>query len=637
MGRTTVMSLSTGVLMAAGVALFPMAAHADDTSAPQTVEDLRNLSLDDLANLQVTSVSKRPESLADAAASIYVITADDIRRAGATSLPEVLRLAPNLEVARINGYAWAVSARGFNSAETANKLLVLVNGRSVYEPIGGGVLWQQVDVDLPNIERIEVISGPGSTLWGANAVNGIINVITKDAAATQGFNGQVSAGGFESSASLRYGGKLGDHLTFKAMADTFSSDATEPATVGDTTDDAFRGTFGSFSLVGTWDRDTVTGGVSAYDNRIGDGGGKLTGSFARVIWNRTLDGGATLGFNAIVTHDVRNEPTLYERRDSIVLSAQHAFAAGEHQQIVWGGEYRYWWEDFRSFNDFHFATPKTDISLGSLFIQDEIALKPALSLTLGVKSEYSSYSGVAWLPNVRLAWQPDEHNTLWAAVSRSERTPNRIERELEHPVLLVPSPGFDSEKLVAVEAGWRAQPSSRVSFSLSAYYNRYDDLRTDAYTLPDIVPLKLENGARGTTYGVEGWGEFDVTGDWRLSAGFSTLHKRFWLKPGATDLTGLGVEGQDPDYQAQMRSAWQIGPNVDFDVTVRRVGKVDTAPVPAYTEADAHLEWRVNDRLAVALDGRNLLHDRHLEVVDPSLVAPRYIPRSIFVTLRVGF
>ncbi len=630
--------LHLSALAVAGAAgLCVASARAGDATTPQTVEDLRGLSIDDLANLKVTSVSKRPESLADAAAAIYVITADDIRRSGATSLPEALRLAPNLEVARINGYAWTVSARGFNSAETANKLLVMVNGRSVYEPIGGGVLWQQVDVDLANIERIEVISGPGGTLWGANAVNGVINVITRDAASTQGFAGQVSAGGFERDAGLRYGGRIGDHMTLKVMADTFDNDATRPATAADHTSDAFRGTYGSVSLGGAWDKDRLTAGLSAYDNRIADHGGKLTGQLGRVIWNHTQAGGSAISFNLVVSDDVRREPTLYESRDSVFVSAQQAIQWGERQQFVWGGEYRYWWEDFVSFNDFHFANPKTEISLGSLFAQNEIALTPKVRLTLGIKGENSSYSGFEWLPNVRLAWQPDERNLLWAAVSRSARTPNRIERELEYTDLLLPSPDFQSEEVTALEAGWRAQPSSRLSFSLSTYYNRYDDLRTDEYTLPDITPIVLENGGRGTTYGIEGWGDFAVTPNWRLSAGFSTLHKHFWLKPGFNDLAGLGVQGQDPHIQAQVRSDWTINRHLELDVALRHVGKVDTAPVPAYSEADAHLEWHVSDKVSVALDGLNLLHKQHLEVVDPSLVAPRYVPRSVFVTLRVGF
>jgi iron complex outermembrane receptor protein len=600
-----------------------------------TVEDLQGLSIEDLANVQVTSVSKRPEALGEAPAAIYVITADDIRRSGATSLPEALRLAPNLEVARMNASSWTVTARGFNSPETANKLLVLVNGRSVYEPIGGGVLWQQVDVDLPNIERIEVISGPGGTLWGANAVNGVINVITKDVTATQGPYLQVSGGNFDNSASFRYGGKVSDHIMVKVLADTFSTDATTPAQSGPAPSDAFRGVFGGVGFTGTWDADVYTMGASLYDNRVADGGGRLRGSLVRLGWTRQMDNGSTVSGYATVTHDDRSDPTLYESRDSVVLAAQQAVQVGTRQQFVWGGEYRYWWEDFVSFNAFHFANPKTNIALGSLFAQDQITLRSDLKLILGLKGEYNSYSGFEWLPNLRLAWQPDDDTLVWGAVSRSVRTPNRIERELEASPFLVPSPDFQSEKLVAYEAGWRDRPTKRVSVSLSAFYNQYDGLRTDQFPVA-VFPLMLANGGRGETYGLEGWGKFAVTDNWRLSAGFNTLHKHFSLKPGYNDLTALAVQGLDPLYQAQVRSEWNVNRNFEFDLSVRNVGKVDRAPVPAYTEANAHVEWRLTDKMSVAVDGLNLLHKQHLEVWDPSTAAPRYVPRSLFVTLRFG-
>ena len=618
------------------IAFGPAARAAATTSDPQTVEDLQSLSIEDLANIKVTSVSKRPEALAKAPAAIYVITADDIRRSGATSLPEALRMAPNLEVARINGYSWTVTARGFNSSETSNKLLVLVNGRSVYEPIGGGVLWQQVDIDLPNVERIEVIAGPGGTLWGANAVNGVINVITKDAAETQGLAAEVSAGGFERDASLRYGGVIGDHVTYRLIADAFDSDSTQPATAADTSDDAFRGAYVSGSLTGAWDADTYSAGVSSYDNRIARHAGRFRGQVLRLGWTHTQSSGGAISVNTMVTHDDRRDPSLYETRDSLVITAQQALQVGSRQQFVWGGEYHYWWEDFVSFNNAQFATPKTDISLGSLFAQDEVGLARDVKLTLGLKAEYSSYSGFEWLPNVRLAWQPGDNSLLWAAVSRSARTPNRIERELHAEGILQPSPDFQSEKLTAFEAGWRAQPTDRLSFSLSTYYNLYDDLRTWGYP-PSIFPIVLQNGARGRTYGLEGWGQYEPLPGWRLSAGFNLLHKHFEVKPGYNDLSGLQVVGQDPKYEAQLRSEWTISRNLEFDIAVRKVGKVDTAPVPAYSEANAHLEWRVSDKLAVALDGLNLLHKQHLEVWDPSAAAQRYVPRSVFVTLKYGF
>ncbi len=627
-------------VIAASLCLVPQrvwAAGSPQNTSPQSVEDLQPLSIEDLGNLQVTSVSKRPETLRQVAASLYVITSDDIHRSGATSLIEVLRLAPNLEVARINGYSATVTARGFNSPETANKLLVLVDGRSVYEPIGSGVLWQQVDVALDNIDHIEVISGPGGTMWGANAVNGVINIITKDSDKTQGLYVRAASGIYKRSATVRYGGKLGSDATYRVFLDGFKSDKTHPADPLDTMDDGFAGVDGGVVIDATRDASTYSFKTDFYNNTISNGGGTFRGYDVLGGWNRTLANGSIVAFQAYVDHDVRDEPTLYESRDTFNIDGQHTIALGAHHQFVWGGEMRYWRETFVSFNDFHFADPKTTISLGSVFAQDEITLRRGLKLTLGLKAETNSYSGAEWLPNVRLAWERDNGDLLWGSVSRAVRTPNRIERELEHPIFLAPSPDFQSEKLTAYELGWRGQPTPQSSFSLATFYNVYDDLRTDGITSVTVLPFILENGARGTTYGLEGWGKLDVTPQWRLSAGFNLLHKHFELKPGYIDVTALAVRGQDPAYQAQLRSEWSITRKLDLDVAVRTVGKVDTAPVPGYTEANIHVGWRVSDTLELAVNAVNLLHPRHIEVWDPSTANPRYVGRSIVVALNYGF
>ena len=623
--------------LAAGLAQADESEAVVRTGAPQSVEDLRGLSIGDLANLNVTTVSRRPEQVSRAPAAVYVITAEDIRRSGATSLPEALRLAPNLEVAQINAYSWTVTARGFNSPETANKLLVLVNGRTVYEPIGGGVLWQQVDVDIGNIDHIEVISGPGGAVWGANAVNGVVNVITKPVTQTQGVAMSATVGTFAETAAVRVGGKLGEHANFQLLADTFDYGRTPAAMASDDSDDAFKGAHAGLGLSGTWGADRLSLGLGGYNNRIVDDGGTLWGEVLKGGWSRALQNGATLDLHAYASRDDRRSDILDESRDLFDVDGQETLALGGRHTVIWGGEYRLYHEDFVSYDAFRFADPHTTISLGSLYAQDEIALRRGLRLTVGLKLEDNSYSGFDWLPNIRIAWRPGDTSLVWAAVSRSVRTPNRIERELEDPGLLVPSPGFAGEKLMAYEAGWRAQPNRRLSLSVSVFYNRYDDLRTDAYQPVTIVPIQLENGARGRTSGLEAWGKYDVSPSWRLSAGFNLLNKSFNLIPGANDLTMLAVQGQDPHSQAQLRSQWTINHTLEIDLALRSVAKVDNAPVPAYSEADAHLGWRFSDKLTLALDGHNLLHDHHLEVWDPSTTAPRYIPRSVLVSLRYGF
>lgn len=632
------LAIALGVVAALAVVATPVLAEGGGNgAAPQTIEDLRGLSIDELANLRVTSVSRRPEMLSRAPNAVYVITAEDIRRSGATSLPQALRLAPNLEVAQINAYSWSVTARGFGSPETANKLLVLINGRTVYEPIAGGVLWQQVDVDMANIDRIEVTSGPGGSVWGTNAVNGVINVITKPQAERQGVAVAVSGGDRDRIATARVDGKLGGHATFQLVADTSDYGRTLAATATDTADDAFRTTHAGLSVNGTWGADTLSATLGGYTNRILGGGGRFWGEMVKGGWSRALDNGAMLDLHTYVSRDDRRDPTLFESRDVFDVDGQETLTVGGRHTVVWGGEYRLYHEDFVSYDAFYFANPRTTISLGALYAQDEIALRRDLRLTLGLKLEDNSYSGFDWLPDVRLAWQPAANTLLWAAVSRAVRTPNRIERELQANGILVPSPDFAAEKLMAYEAGWRAQPNRRLSMSVSLFYNRYDDLRTDQFDPVRIFPIILKNGARGYTSGMEAWAKYDVSPQWRLSAGVNTLHKSFNLIPGANDLARLAVEGQDPHAQAQLRSQWTIRSAYEIDLALRAVAKVDRAPVPAYTEADAHFGWRVSDTLTVALDGHNLLHKRHLEVWDPSTTPPRYIPRSVLLSLRYGF
>ncbi|HVZ30266.1 MAG TPA: TonB-dependent receptor, partial [Asticcacaulis sp.] len=618
---------------AAILCALPMPGRAA-TAAPQ-VEDLQRLSIEDLADLQVTSVSKRPEALRDTASSVYVITASDIQRSGATSITEVLRLAPNLEVARINGYAAAITARGFNSPETANKLLVLIDGRSVYEPIAGTVMWQQIDVALDNIDRIEVISGPGGTLWGANAVNGVINIITKDTSEAQGFYARATMGLYKRMGTVRLGGNIGRHASFRVYADGFEQSATQPVLATDTTDDGFRGQHGGFGIDIDRGASRYTIKGDGYVNKISDDGGRLKGYDVVGGWTRTLDNGSIVTVQAYFDRDIRDQPTLHENRSTFNFSVQQSIAFHDRHQFVWGVEARSWNENFVSFNQFQFADPKATISLGSLFAQDEISLRDDLKLTLGLKAEDNSYSGLDWLPNVRLAWQRS-NNLMWASVSRAVRTPNRIERELEAPGILIPSPNFDAENLTAYEVGWRSQLSAKASLSLAAFYNNYDDLRTDGFP-STVFPIILQNGAKGTTSGVEGWMIYDVLPNWRLNAGFNLLNKHFELKPGFNDLTQLSVRGQDPRYQAQVRSEWTIHKVFDVDVSLRTVGKVDTAPVPAYTEAGLHLGWRVTNKVELALNGSNLLHKRHIEVWDPSTASPRYMGRSVVLSLRYGY
>jgi iron complex outermembrane receptor protein len=629
------LTLAAAVLALACPAAAQAAVEADG---------LRELSIEELGQVEITSVSKRPEPVSEAPAAIFVITSEDIRRSGATRLTEVLRLAPNLEVAQLNNFTSSVTARGFNSPESANKLLVLVDGRSVYSPLASTVFWDALNPVLANIERIEVVSGPGGTLWGANAVNGVINIITRDSRETQGLQVSGVAGGRERELALRYGGRIGDTGAYRLSVTAFDRDSTFATSPADTTDDRFKGAQASFRVDNELGRDLWTLQGVAFDAYAPLGAERVAGGDVLGRWTRDFGGGSSLQVQAYYDNVRRTQrsvgqPLFREDLQTWDLQAQHNVQLGARNRLVVGGEFRAWRETLTSGNIFHFAEPTRSLYLGNAFLQDEVAVTDALKLTLGLKAEDNSYSGLDWLPNVRVAWKPVEGQLLWGAVSRAVRTPSRIDRELEAQPFLAPSPDFASEKVTAYELGYRVQPFARASVSVSAYYNVYDDLRTAALTAGGL-PLMLANGLRGNTYGVEVWGDYKPLAWWRLSAGFNNLHRRFELKPGQIDATLLQSVGQDPAWQAFFRSRMDVTSRLELDAGLRSVGQVSNAfgpIVPGYTEADARIGWRVTDQVELALEGMNLLHDRHLEANDPSTLAPRQIGRSVYVSLTWGF
>jgi iron complex outermembrane receptor protein len=645
MNRSIASALAAAMASAATLAApSAWADQADPHSAqpenpPDVEQMLRGMSIEQLARLPITTVAKHPEALNESAAAVFVISREDIRRSGAASLPEVLRLAPNLEVAQLNGYTWNISARGFDSQRASNKLLVLVDGRSVQEPVGSSVLWQQVDVPLDEIERIEVVSGPGGALWGAGAVNGVINIITRRATDSQRNLVAIAGGDFRRTAQLRYGAEINPDLALKVYAQGFDQSSTRAFQAGDTSSDAWRGAQGGFRLDGRSGPGGYTVQGDLYRNVVTGGQGSLWGDDVEARYNRPFADGSSLEVMGYYARDDRTAPALFESRDTYDLQAQHNLAAFDGQAIVWGGEARLWHETYVSQDTLAFAKPTTDIVLGSVFAQDEVSVRSDLKLTLGLKLEESSYSGFEWLPNIRMAWTYRPGDLLWAALSRSVRTPDRVERELQAPGSYAPSPDFTSEKLTAFEAGWRGQPTVKSSFSVSTYYNIYDDLRTDDLVATPNGPLVLTaNGMRGVTYGVEAWGKVEVVKGWRLNFGTNALAKHFKLKAGVDDISNMEAAGQDPGWQAQIRSEANLTSALELDATVRSIARVEPAGAPGYTEGDARLAWRLTPSLQVSLDGRNLFSPRHLEAVDLFQALPaRYIGRTFYAGLRWGF
>jgi iron complex outermembrane recepter protein len=597
-------------------------------AAMNPVEELREMSLEDLANLEITSVSKRAEALSKAAASVFVITSEDIRRSGAMSIPEVLRLAPNLEVARLNASTYAISARGFDSFEASNKLLVLIDGRSVYTPLHAGVFWDQQQVMLEDIERIEVISGPGGTLWGANAVNGVINIITKSAIHTQGALASLQAGNVDGSASVRYGGRLGERGGFRVYGLGFKRGDTI-APNGHDADDDWAGRQGGFRMDWQGALDALTLQGDLYSHALARGG-DLTGGNVLGRWTRSLSETSALQIQAYFDQAERDTPGVEDSLRTFDLEAQHDFRIGMRHRMVLGAGYRITEDKFVNTLNPFVLDPESDIvQLGNMFVQDSIELAPELTLTLGTKFEHSSLSGFEYLPNARIAWQAAPNALIWAAVSRAVRTPSRIDRDLFHPVILDQS-DLDSEKVIAYELGVRGQPTARTYLSVSLFYNDYDDLRALAASSPR--PVVFDNVLEGEIYGIETWGDIDATDWWRIGAGLNLMQKDLDLKDGGLPIALDQHVGNDPQYQVQLRSRMDLGRGVELDVALRAIDDLPEPDVPAYVELDARLGWRVTEAVEVWLAGSNLLHQQHPEA---GAVATRNeIPRSVSMGLR---
>jgi iron complex outermembrane receptor protein len=611
---------------------------ATTTTHAQMLADLGDLSIEELSQIEVTSVSRRPEPIREAPAAIYVISGDDIRRSGAATLAEALRLAPNLEVARINSPGYAISSRGLNSVNASNKLLALIDGRTIYTPFFSSVFWDQQEVMVADIDRIEVISGPGGTLWGANAMNGVINIITKSSASTQEGLVDAKAGDFLQRAALRWGGKLGDVGTYRTYALGFSQSHTVTPSGADAQDD-WNGKQAGFRTDFAVRNDSYTLQGDLYENLLDTPDGRRSGGNFLGRWVRRLaDGGSVQvqayydeqrRYDAGVTGGAANQWT-----KTLDVEAEHVFTLRGNHQIVWGIGHRAWRDYFtNTANPFVLEPAAETLNLTNVFAQDTIGLREDLRLVIGSKFEYSTFSGWAVMPNIRLGWQADTRNFLWSAISRAVRSPSRLERDLFAPGIVNPSPNFDSEKLVAYEAGWRAQLSSRATVAVSMFYNDYSDLRTTAPNPVTVLPVNFGNGWEGHTYGADMWASYSPFSWWRLDPGVSLLHKDFHLKPGEQDIAGTQtVLGHDPEYQVFLRSYMDLPNDVQLFVGLRQIAALPDLGIPAYFEADVRVGWAVTPTLELSLVGQNLLHAQHAEGSTFN-----EIPRSFYVGARWKF
>ena len=596
--------------------------------------DYKRLSLSELMDLEVVSVSRRPEKLSATASAIQVITGDDIRRSGATSLPEALRLANNLNVAQKGSQGWAISARGFNT-ELGNKMLVMIDGRTVYSPLLSGVFWDVQDYVLADVERIEVVSGPGATLWGANAVNGVINIITKSAADTTGLYAETAVGTeLENLTSLRYGAKLSPNVNLRVYGKFVERDGGVFADGSDAPTD-WQSRRGGFRLDATPNpQNSLTFQGDVYDNDEGAVSGESTfASGGNVLgrWTHTCEDESEM---VLQTYYDRANLSQYiqstlapggrfrDNLDTYDIDFLHRLSPGERHQIVWGLGYRRTHDVVVNSPGLAFLPERLDQDLYSGFVQDEILLGAGWSVTVGTKFSHNDYTGLEFEPSVRTQWEISPRHAVWVSVSRAVRMPSRIDHDLRAPLaapILDGGPGFEAENVIAYEAGYRARVGPRVLVSLAAFYNRYDDIRSVGPGPGAPAPLYVQNNVEGHTHGLELDSTCEITPEWRMRAGYALLVESIGVKSGRTDLNNGLSEVADPRNQFSLRSSWDLPRRLELDAGVRWVDELRVnsggapASVPAYWEMDVRLAWRPVEDLEISLVGQNLLHDQHRE------------------------
>jgi iron complex outermembrane receptor protein len=670
------------MLLAGTLAVCPLANAS--AAGPQSVPDVTSMSLEDLMNMQVTSVSKRTQKVADAAAAVFVITQEDIRRSGATSIPDALRMVPGLEVAQIDQNKWAIGSRGFNG-RFDNKLLVLIDGRSVYTPLFSGVYWNVQDVVLEDVDRVEVIRGPGATLWGANAVDGVINIITKSAKATQGGLVSAGAGSQEATAeTVRFGSKVKDSTYYRVYGKYYDwYPSIDPA--GATASDgwhALRGGFRVDSNVTTRDSVTVQGDLyhdnfgetltvpsltsptfwSTYPNNGRESGGDLLGR-----WNHSFSRSST---SLQMYYDRTNiaDPTVFGDHESVYdIDFQHDIHLGESQELVWGLGYR----SIRDSNGSSFTVAllpdHSNLNQYSAFVQDEVSLLDnRMHVTVGSKFEHNPFTGFEFEPNVRVLGTLTKDQSVWAAVSRAVRTPALTEQGLQLNEAIIP-PGapplnsplpvveaifgsrqFGSEDLLAYEVGYRVQATSSFSLDLAAFYNNYTNLRSAEPGAPILVgspvpsyvvlPFVASNKMSGGTYGIEPFAEWKILPRWKLMGSYSFLRMNIHKNANSLDPTPDLPNGSSPRHQYYLRSSLDLPKHFEQDLMLRYVDKLPGLNIPSYYSLDLHIGWKPVSQVQLSFGAQDLLNSQHLEFIPEFInTLPTQVRRTFFGSIAWTF
>lgn len=590
-----------------------------DTQSAALEIDVTHASIDDLLNMNVSSVSKVEESYWSSAAAVYVLNSEKIRRSGVTSIPEALRLVPGVQVARIDANKWAVSVRGFNS-QTSNKLLVLIDGRSVYDLLFSGVFWESKDVMLEDVERIEVVGGPGGALWGTNAVNGVINIITKSAKDTQGGLVATGAGSEERGfGSVRYGAKVGDDDYMRIYGKFQERDSGYIA--GHEPDDDSR--FGQlgFRLDSAVSSDSsMTFQGDMYDGRQGNldnliaAEQETSGGNLMLRWNRVFKDRSSLTALSYYDHTELVHPLLDEKRDTFAVETQYKFQPYDSHRMVIGLNYRYSTDEIDNGTLLALDPDERSDSQIGFFLEDSIELVEAKTfLTLGSKFENNDYTGSEVQPTIRLSWLVDPSNSIWSAISRAVRVPSRLE---DDAVISIPGgPTFrgdrnmDSESIVAYELGYRARVTEPVIFDLVGFYNTYDDLIT-------TEGLTVGNKSGGSSYGASVVLSWQPLTNWRLESTYSYFRMDLELDRDSLDNPAIrveGIEGADSRNNCRVQSLIDIGDRWELDTIIRYVDSLPTQSVESYLVADLRLGYKLNSAIDLSLVGQNLLDNHHFE------------------------
>ncbi len=692
-------SILYALTVTSALSVLPSASFAAEADTSSTdASDMLNLSLQQLSDVEVTSVSKKAEKASQAAAAIYVITQEDIRRSGLQNVPELLRMVPGLQVAQSGSQNWSITSRGFNG-QFANDLLVMIDGRTVYNPIFSGVYWDMQNLMIEDIERIEVIRGPGATLWGANAVNGVINIITKTAKDTQGTLLTASGGNQERvSTGARYGGTEGD-LAYRTYAQYFNDNQEHTVAnpisgvqTGMGAEDQWHNAQGGFRFDwGSTDKDQTTVQGDAYKgqenalrflpvttNATGfnavDDTDNVNGMNVLGRWKHELNAGSDVTFQAYYDDAYRNAEYLggFLRYQTLDLDFQHNLTVNSWNDVTWGLGYRHIESDYG--NGFYVSFLPEDYyeNLYSGFLQDKLTLvEDQLFLTLGTKLEHNDFSGFEWEPSARLAWTPTANQTIWGAVSRAVRTPNQGDQNVNLVLGILP-PGATgnpsgvypavltqlgqstatSDIVTAYEIGYRIQPKENISLDITGFVNEYKRLDSSAPGNPTLVtdpvmgtyldvPSLNENNNSGETEGIETAATWEATKHIKISGGYTLFTEALAI----TGATATVASGTAPKQQFNLRSYVDLPYNIQWDTMLYYVdtlygandGFGDTVTVPAYTRLDMRLGWTAMPGLDLSLIGQNLLKSEHAEYSPFLYQTPEEISRSVIAKATLRF